>query len=430
MAPVRLVRVGASNFFVGQVMTKETDGQEPEWMDELIRDKQNKIKANLHNLVLFLTKASEWEGVLAWDEFAARVVIRKSPPWGKEKADTRWIDNHESLTRCWFQKQDINPSAGDTGKAVQNVARSNAFHPVREVFESLTWDGRLRTPTWLIDHFHAPDSAYIRAIGPRWLISSVARIYDPGCQADHVLVLEGPQGKQKSTALRTLAIRNAWFTDRLSHLQNKDAAMEIAGVLIIEIAEFDALTRAASSTAKSFITRREDRFRPPYGKHVISLPRQCVFAASINPPVGGYLKDPTGARRYWPVTCRDTVDVDGLEKARDQLWAEAVHRFKNGEPWWLETPKLEALATDEQAARFVVDQWEKPIREWLGDRIDIAVTEVLEKALGLSRGEWTQSSQNRVAKILTNMGFKQYRPRTKNGGREYRYRREPPPKKR
>ena len=179
-------------------------------------------------------------------------------------------------------------------------------------------------------YFHVEDSEYVRAIGSRYLISAVARIYEPGCKVDHMLVLEGPQGKQKSEALRTLAINDDWFTDRLSHLASKDAVLETAGVLLVEIAEMDALTKATSSAIKSFLTRRHDRFRPPYGKHTINLPRQCVFAATINPPVGGYLKDPTGARRFWPVACRGMIDRDGLEKVRDQLWAEAVHQFKAG----------------------------------------------------------------------------------------------------
>ena len=220
------------------------------------------------------------------------VVIRKRPPWGEEVADAPWTDHHDSLARVWFQSEGINPSAGDVGRAVQAAARHNPFHPVRDYFDSLVWDG---VPAIILGcnvYFHAEDSDYIRAIGPRYLISAVARIFRPGCKVDHMLVLEGPQGKQKSEALRTLAINDSWFTDRLSHVASKDAALEIAGVLIIEIAEMDALTRATSSAMKAFLTRRRDRFRPPYGKHTINLPRQCVFAGTINPPAGGYLKDP------------------------------------------------------------------------------------------------------------------------------------------
>jgi predicted P-loop ATPase len=398
--------------------------KQPDWTDQLILNRDGRIVANLANLILTLRQAPKWKGVLAFDEFNIRVCIRKRPPFEEEvAADTPWTDHHESLARSWFQREKINAAAGDIGRAVQAAARYNCFHPVRDYFSSLVWDREPRLDAWLVIYFHAEDSEYIRAIGPRYLISSVARIFQPGCKVDHVPVLEGPQGKLKSEALRALVKNDAWFTDRLSHVASKDAALELAGVQLVEIAEMDALTKATSSAIKSFLTRRRDRFRPPYGKHPIALPRQCVFAATINPPAGGYLKDPTGARRFWPVACRGMIDRDGLENVRDQLWAEAVHRFKAGEAWWLETPELEALATAEQAARFVVDAWDEPIREWLGDRVDVGLFEVLEHALGLAPEHWTQSAQKRVIAVLTRMGFTKCRPRTPEG-RKNRYQRD------
>jgi len=397
--------------------------KQPDWTDQLILEKDGKIIGNLANLILILREAPKWKGVLGYDDFNACVVIRQRPPWGEEVADTPWTDHHESLVRVWFQNEKISPSAGDIGRAVQASARHNPFHPVRDYFDSLVWDGVPRLESWLQTYFHVEDSEYVRAIGPRYLISAVARISRPGCKVDYVLVLEGPQGRQKSEALRTLAKNDSWFTDRLSHVASKDAALEIAGVLIVEIAEMDALTKATSSPQKSFLTRRRDRFRPPYGKHTINLPRQCVLAATINPTVGGYLKDPTGARRFWPVACRGMIDRDGLEKVRDQLWAEAVHQFKTGAPWWLETPELEALATAEQSARFVIDPWEERIREWLGDRNDISLSEVLEHGLEFAPEHQTQSAQKRVVGILTRMGFAKHRPRTPEG-RPQRYQRD------
>ena len=172
--------------------------------------------------------------------------------------------------------------------------------------------------------------------------------------------------------------------------------------------------RPHQGTAKSFPDQRDDRFRPPYGKHTIKLPRQSVFAGTINPPAGGYLKDPTGARRYWPVTCHGMIDLDGLKRNRDQLWAEAIHSTRPRVPWWLETAELEALATAEQAARFVVDAWDEPIRKWmkrikLFGQIDL-LTEVLEH-IGLAPEAPDQTAQNRVVSILTSMGFKKYRAR-------------------
>jgi predicted P-loop ATPase len=393
-------------------------------MQRLIYDVDGNVAPVLANLTLMLTEMPEWKGVFAHDEFNARVIITKRAPWGRERSNTFLTDRHESQVRIWFQKQHINPAIGDVGRAIQAAAHHNPVHPVRDYFERLQWDGVARLDNWLHTYFHAEDTEYVRAVASRYLISAVARVYQPGCKVDHVLVLEGPQGKQKSVALRTLAIRDEWFTDRLSHLSSKDTIIEIAGNLLIELAEMDALMRAASSTAKSFLTRTHDKFRPPYGKHLISHPRQCVFAATINPPAGGYLKDPTGARRFWPVTCHGMIDRDGLEVVRDQLWAEAVHRYKGGAKWWLETPELEALAEAEQNARFEVDEWEDPVKAWLKDRTEVSgVAEILQHCLGLAPEHHSMKAQKRVGAILTRLNFKQVRPK-RDGERVRCYQRE------
>ena len=132
---------------------------------------------------------------------------------------------------------------------------------------------------------------------------------------------------------------------------------------MIEIAELDTMSRAEVGTIKAFISRTQDRFRPPYGKRLVDLPRQCVFAGSVNPE-GGYLKDATGGRRFWPVRCGDDRPR-GAARDRDQLWAEAVARYRAGEPWWLETRDLTELAEEEQLDRYQGDAWEEPIRAYL-----------------------------------------------------------------
>ncbi len=399
----------------------------PNWTDDLIVDDDGEPIPNLANVTLILSKHPKWEGVLAYDKFGAGVVIRKQPPWKENESlpDVPWTDHHESLTMVWFQHEDLTPSHGVVGRGVQAAARHNQFHPVRDYFESLVWDGVPRLDAWLVTYFHAENTPYIRAVGARFLISGVARIYRPGCKVDHMPVLEGPQGKQKSAALDALAY--PWFTDRISNVGSKDACIETSGVLLVEIAEMDALTKASASAIKSFLTRRHDRYRPPWGKHPIKQPRQCVFAGTINPPVGGYLKDPTGARRFWPVACQGMIDRDGIERDRDQIWAEAVARFKADAPWWLEPgSELEALATAEQAARFVADAWKEPIEKWLGlgKRKDVSITEVLVGALKLAPEDWTHSAQIRVAAILTAMGFTRHRPNRKGEKRQIRYWRE------
>jgi Virulence-associated protein E len=249
---------------------------EPDWTEQLILDKHGKIVPNVANLALMLRKAPKWNGVLAYDQFAARVVIRKRPPWGNEAPDAEWNDDHETQTQAWFQKNGVSPSDRVVGKAVQRTARDNSFHPVRDYFESLVWDKTPRLETWLQSYFTVADSPYVRAIGPRWLMQAAARIYKPGAKADQTLVLEGPQGKSKSEGLRALVLDEKWYSDRLSHVSTKDAMIELAGVLLHELAEMDALSKATTAATKRFLTSREDRYRPPFGKHPIRQPRQCI----------------------------------------------------------------------------------------------------------------------------------------------------------
>jgi len=374
---------------------------------------------NLRNVLHTLRNAPEWRFVLAYDEFSARVVAKQRPPWG-DRTKEQWADDDDTRACVWFQDQGVPVTVGVVGRGIQTIARENPVHPLRDYLNALNWDGTPRLDTWLPTYLGVEDSQYVRAVGSRFLISAVARVFSPGCKADHTLILEGPQGIQKSSALQALA--GSWFTDRISGLGSKDSSMEVAGVWIIEMAELDALTKATNSAIKSFVTRRHDRFRPPYGKHIIDQPRQCVFAGSIN-PVSGYLKDPTGARRFWPVAC-GAIYLDGLQRDRNQLWAEVVVRYRADATWWLETPELEALARAEQEARYEVDAWTEKINDWLVGRTDASVGEVLVGALGVPKECWSQTAQNRVAAILALAGFRRYRPGKTGQPRTPRYGRE------
>ena len=137
------------------------------------------------------------------------------------------------------------------------------------------------------------------------------------------------------------------------------------GIWIVEIAELDAIGRAEVSRIKAFLTRTTDRFRPPYERYNVEVPRQCVFAGTVNPDT--YLRDETGNRRFWPVRCGDIV-MDALIRDRDQLWAEAVERFRAGAIWWIDDPDLLAVAREEQAARYQGDAWDARIDRWLTPR--------------------------------------------------------------
>jgi predicted P-loop ATPase len=254
--------------------------------------------------------------VLAFNEFGLGTVVLRPAPWGIVPKG-EWTDHEDRLAAEWLQRQGILVSVDVAGQAVQTAARDHPFHPVRTYLNSLYWDGIERVDRWLTTYLGADDTEYSRAVGSRWLISAVARIFRPGAKADCCLILEGPQGIRKSTALRTIA--GEYFTDELADLGSKDAAMQTRGVWIIELSELDNLGHAEVARIKAFISRTTDRFRPPYGMRLVESPRQCVFAGTVNH--GTYLRDETGGRRFWPIVC-GCIDVDALARDRDQLWAK------------------------------------------------------------------------------------------------------------
>jgi predicted P-loop ATPase len=249
--------------------------------------------------------------------------------------------------RGWLQRKGILVDVSVAAQTVQTVSKDRTFHPVRNYLESLSWDGVERLDQWLSKHLGAENNHYTRAVGARWLISEVARVSRPGVKADCCLILEGPKGGRKSTALKTLA--GPYFADELANLGSKDSVLQTHGVWIIELSELDTLNRSDVGRIKAFMSRTTDRFRPPYSKRLIESPRQCVFAGTVNH--SHYLRDETGGRRFWSVAC-GSIDIDSLMRDRDQFWAEAKAKFDRGGIWWFETTELVEAAAAEQAERY------------------------------------------------------------------------------
>ena len=399
---------------------------------QLIETEAGGIRACLANAITLLSGAhvagmfsdgkNPWEGVLAHNEFAMRTLANAPLPWtdGAEKAQWQprtWTPQDDFYAADWLQHHGclVNPKV--VSAAVEAVAHRRRYHPVRDYLESLKWDGVSRLEDWPSDYLGAENSTYTRAVGSRWMISAVARIFEPGCQADCVLILEGWQGQGKSSALRTLG--GEWFTDDLADLTSKDAAMQTAGAWIIEVAELDAFNRAEAARIKAFVSRRIDRFRPPYGERLIDNPRQCVFAGTTN-KTDGYLQDATGARRFWPIRV-GTPDLAGLERARNHLWAEAVHLYRTRAPWWLDTDELRQEAQHEADARYDADSWDYLVSKYVSAHPSITVGQVLEACLALPPAEWSKQNTMRVGKILTAMGWERYQVRD-GPARQWRYR--------
>jgi predicted P-loop ATPase len=225
----------------------------------------------------------------------------------------------------------------------------------------------------------------------------------------------------KSGALSILG--GPFFSDDIGDLGTKDAALGVAGAWIIELAELDAMSRAEVSRVKAFISRRTDRFRPPYGRAIIEAPRSSIFCGSVNPGTK-YLKDETGGRRFWPVLCGDTLNLDALRRDRDQLWAEAVHRYRKGDRWWLTEAELVEEVQQEQEERYLSDPWEPLLQGWLPSQTEVTTAEVLSLCIKKEAGNWTRSDETRVGIILHRLGWESHREQT-GGTRRRVYRLKP-----
>lgn len=376
------------------------------------------------NAISILRFDDEWQGVLAWDDFASKVVTLKSPPFhdhdspsGGSRAGA-WADEDSVRTAAFLARRwGLKLGADTVGEAVRVVAKATAVHPVRAYLDGLRWDGTPRIDRWLVTYVGAAETPYSLTVGRWWLVSGVARVMRPGCKADHALILEGSQGIGKSTALRVLA--GDWFSDTPIDLDSKDAYLAMRGRWIVELAELESLTRAEAARVKAFFSSAVDTFRPPYGRETIEAPRQCIFGGSVNH--GGYLRDETGGRRFWPVAC-GKVDLPALRRDRDQLWAEAKDAFAGGATWWPATEDEHAACAEQQAERYAADEWENKIGGWVGPKPSVAMGDVLTDCLGLEIGRCARGDEMRAAAALRRLGFERVK-RTADGKRVWLYER-------
>lgn len=364
--------------------------------------RNRELAACLSNVFQILSHRPEWAGVVALDEFALKIVKRKAPPFAGG-AVGEWSDTDSARTAMWLQREyEFTPSSVLVYEAVGVLADGQRFHPVQIWLRGLKWDGIPRLDQWLVDFLGAEDKPYTQLAGKWWLMGAVVRALKPGCKFDYTLVLEGLQGKKKSMAFDALG--GAWFGDTDLDFSNKDSMMALQGKLIYEIAELGALARSDERKQKSFLSRRFDEFRPPYGRGFVRVPRQLVFCGTTNE--WEWNKDPTGGRRFWPVPCEvDEIDVASIIAMRDQLFAEAYHLVMDGERYWPTADEQKRLFDPEQLKIEQPDAFVDALHDWVyGQMSTFSLAEAADKGLGLKADKLTRDVQTRIGIALRKLG--------------------------
>ena len=402
-----------------------------DWTKDWHQSENGTPLPNLFNVLLTLRNMPGLSAMLAFDHMAQRSCLMRQIP--NTKHDTSIprpvIDRDSIMIQEEIQRAGLRRVSRNTiDDAILARAHENGFHPVRDWLERLAWDSTPRLDTWLTYYLGAepPEAAdddekarigrYHAMIGRLFLIAMVARIMRPGCQADYMLVLEGAQGVTKSSACRILA--GEWYSGSLPELSRGDMvriSMHLRGKWLIEIAELQSFSKVEAQALKDFISRQTEEYIAKYARNEVREPRQCLLIGTTNESF--YLRDPTGARRFWPVRC-GTIDLDALTADRDQLFAEAMAAYRANEKWWPDPEFEAATIRPEQKARYQSDPWEEATVRWINENAIQRCTagEVLRDAIGLTVAQSGTPQERRVTDVLKHLGWQMHRS---NGVRWY-----------
>lgn len=383
--------------------------------DELERDREGRLLKSEGNLL----KALRWASVvLRYDEFGGEYCIEGLDGYGPRLDDDAIDELYLLIAREYHLKLAI----ADFRRIIKASARRARYHPVCDYLAGISpkWDGIERLDSWLITYGGAEDTEFVRAVGRICLIAAVRRVRQPGCKFDEMLVLESPEGRNKSTAFLVLA-GDAWFSDEAPLTEKpREIIEQLRGKWIIECADLDGIRRADVTTLKKFLSRRIDSSTLKYKEETTHFRRQCIFVGSTNED--NYLLSTTGNRRFWPVAI-EQFDIGALMHDRDQLWAEAALCEDSGES--IRLPQhLWDVAGREQALRTPMDEWVHLVDDWLDQELRdrrsplphdyrTTIAAVAENALGIKAEKLEPRVIDRVARCMKKAGW--YMAQRSNG---------------
>lgn len=431
-----------------------------DWRNSLVRTREGDVKGAPHNMMLILENDPELAGIFWLDEFGNRIALARKPPWPGASCD-EFTEQDALELAAWLGSPDrytMTIGIDMVMACVEAIARRRKRHSVREYLLGLEWDGVKRVGAIFPAYFGAVNDDYARDCGPCFMVSAVSRILwsDPkqptqASKVDFMVVLESDQGGGKTTAVLEL-FSPAWYAEATESPMHKDFYQCLRGRWGVEIGEMDAFSKADVSKVKQAITVRFDVYRASYARNPRAYRRECVFVGTTNKD--DWQRDETGARRFLPIRV-GTVDIHKLLADRDQLWAEAVHLFRNGFEWW----RLPADAQREQDKRYSEDVWTARVVRWLDghtcdlteqlpdDRVQVinitasdgkgnewpdrrrqvsecSIAEILSYAIGVEPSKQDRQASMRVGTIMTRLKWGHYRP--VYAGERVRFYRRPP----
>ena len=359
----------------------QKDIVDPDWLSRLDRNEKGALKSTLPNVALVVECDPRFRGVVAWNEFRRSVVLRGAGHRAAKRRDSShepvnldnrlfevqdqlngdmWEDDHDTFFRAVIESKTqlkgygIKVSDRDMRGGINMAARRRSFNPIKELLESVAWDGKCRAETLFVNYLGCDDNEYYRQAALMTLVGAIARIYRPGHKFDFVPILEGVQGKGKSTFIKILGLH--WYSELTGDISDPAKMIEaMQGSWILEIGELSAMQRSEVNDLKAFVSRTHDKARLAFAKRGGDYPRQCIFIGSTNDRE--YLRDQTGGRRFWPIQCKLEGQIDNPKLRREimQIWAEALHIFRTMEAEHSGGP-LPLYLTDEAAKTAVVMQ--------------------------------------------------------------------------
>ena len=367
---------------------------------------------NSSNVYAILSKVPEFKDICYYDEFKNSYMTS----WKTGKL-RQWTEVEDRQLTTYLQSNYGLPKLPKhlVVDALLQCADANKKNPARDWLESLVWDGTHRLPQLFTTYCGSQDNDYTQAVSKNFMISIVARVFQPGCKVDNMVILEGEQGSNKSTFFKCLASQE-YFAESSGDLNSKDFILNCQGKMVIEMAELTSLNKKDANEIKKMLSTATDNFRPPYGKSAQAFPRQFVFVGSTNDD--SYLNDSTGARRFWPIRCSN-IDIKKTLQDRDQLFAEAVSCFRDGASWW-EVPES---AKEEQESRRVSDVWEEVVSDYIrNNKFAVAFKrdDIFKNCLFIDIGKITRADQMRLSATMSALGYIKDKCQI-NGQRSYVY---------